>query len=120
MQPKKTIPDSVTASLEYDLAVILATHVDQSDEYDSRAAFVREALWDKLCDEYGSSEVLEKLISRQEDRVEELKYEAQNSIREYEAEVERLRKAQRDFDETIEDEAAAFFDQLEAAEYENA
>lgn len=119
MPPKKTIPDSITASLEYDLAVILATHVDQSDEYESRAAFVREALWDKLCDEYGSSEVLEKFISRQKDLINELKHDAQNSIREYEAEVERLREVQKDFDETIEDEAAAFFDQLEAAEYEN-
>lgn len=118
MTQKKTVPDSVSASLDYELAVILATHVDQSDEYESRADFVREALWDKLCDEYESSEVLEAFIARQEERIEALKNEAQNAITDYETEVERLREVQRTFDETVEDEADTFFAQLEEAEYE--
>lgn len=118
MTQKKTVPDAVSASLDDELAVILATHVDQSDEYESRADFLREALWDKLCEEYESSDVLEAFISRQDDRIEALKHDAQHAIHEYEREVERLREVQQTFEETVEDEAAAFFAQLEAAEYE--
>lgn len=117
MVRKKTVPDSVTASLDYDLAVILATHVDQSDEYDSRADFVREALWDKLCEEYESSDVLEEYISRQERRVDELKRDAEYTIGEYEKEVDRLREAQKEFDQTVENEAEELFEQLDDAEY---
>lgn len=111
-------PDATTISLDYNLALMLATHVEQSDAYNSREEFVHEALWDKLCTDYECSEVLEAFIAWQEERVATVKHEAQQSIREYEQEITRLQEAQRDFEHTIETEAEEFWRQLENADYE--
>lgn len=119
MSRKKNIPDNVTATLDYELAVTLATHVDQSDEYDSRAEFVREAIWEKLRQEYRTSDVLDEFITRQEGIVQERKGEAERSIRQYKAELDRLKALKRERDGTVEEEAADFFDQLADAEYED-
>ncbi|RRJ29509.1 hypothetical protein [Halocatena pleomorpha] len=60
-----------------------------------------------------SNEVLEAFIARQKDRVDQLKYDVQNVIQEYHVEVARLCEAQRNFNKTVENKAAAFFAQLE-------
>lgn len=118
MARKKKVPDSVTATLDYELAVILATHVDQSDEYDSRADFVREAIWEKLRNEYRTSDILDEFIARQEELVQEKKWEAKNTVRQYEDEIERLKALKKDRDEMVKEEADEFFDKLQEAEYE--
>jgi Arc/MetJ-type ribon-helix-helix transcriptional regulator len=118
MTRKKKVPDNVSATLDYELAVILATHVDQSEEYDSRADFVREAIWEKLRDEHGTSDILDEFINRQEELVQTKKHEATASVRRYEQEIQRLKALKKERDETVEEEADEFFEQLEEAEYE--
>ncbi len=117
MTETQPMTDDISVSLDYNLAVMLAAHVDQSNAYDSQAEFVQEALWDKLCEDYQSSDVLEAFIAWQEDRVTALKHDAQQTIREYEQAVTRLQEAQRDFEQTVENEAEEFFQQLEEADY---
>ena len=119
MTHKKDVPDEVTATLDYELAVILATHVDQGEEYDSRAEFVREALWEKLRQEYQASDILDEFITRQEELVQEQKWKARSTIQQYEVERDRLKALKQERDETVKEEATDFFDQLEDAEYED-
>lgn len=117
MTGTQPMADDISVSLDYNLAVMFATHVDQSDAYDSRAEFVQQALWEKLCEDYQSSDVIEAFIAWQKERVTTLKHDAQHTIREYEQAVTRLQEAQRDFEQTVENEAEEFFQQLEEADY---
>lgn len=116
MGRKKSVPDSASAALDYDLAVIFATYVEQSDEYESRADFVRAALWEKLRDDVGTTDVLDHYIQTQKKRVEKLEAEKRRVDREFEAEKDRLQDLQRERDETAEEEAEEFFDQLSEAD----
>lgn len=119
MTANQTVSDTISVPLDYNLAVMLATHVDQSEKYDSRGSFVQEALWDKLCDEYESSDIHEAFIAWQEQRVATVKREAQQTIRQYEQEAIRLHEAQGDFEATVETEVEEFLRQLEDADYES-
>lgn len=66
MNANQTVPDAISVRLQSHGNAI---HVDQSDAYDSQADFVREALWDKLYENYQSGEVLKAFIAWHDERV---------------------------------------------------
>lgn len=115
---KKTIPDSVSASLNYNLATGPSTHVDHSDDYESRADFVRDAIWEKMEREYQTSDVLDAIIEQQESVVDDARSEAERSAERYQEAVERLEALTEDRDEAVEKEADEFFDQLDEVDIE--
>lgn len=116
MAGKPSVPNTVSASLDYELAVILATHVEESDEYESKADFLREALWEKLRDDVGSTDVLDHYIQIQEEKVRQLKAKKSGVEQRLRTESERLEAMQEERVETAEAEADEFFEQLSDAE----
>lgn len=118
MGRKKKVPDKVSATLDYDLAVALSTHVEQSEEFENRADFVREALWEKLVEESGTSEVLDHYIEKQQERVRDAKWQMEGAESTFQEEKRRLKALKETRDETVEEEADEFFEKLENAEPE--
>lgn len=117
MARKKKVPDSVSAKLDYDLSVMMSTHIEESDEYQSRAEFIRDAMIEKLKRDCKTTDVLEYYIQEKQKEIDEIEKEKQAIITRYKRKKKKLKNLRKEKERLVKKETTEFFDKLKKSNY---